>query len=188
MQRALADLSGLRSTDSDTRPWLRHAAWPRSYRPLIDPPPLPPTAEPVIDAYEFVRVEGDGVHEIAVGPVHAGIIEPGHFRFSVVGEKVLRLEERLGYVHKGIERRFTAATHPRRPSAGRARVGGFGRRVLLGVLPGARGHRGRADSAARRVAARAVPRARTRRQSPGGLGRTRQRCGLRLWSRRSSRV
>jgi len=52
-------------------------------------------------------VEGDGVHEIAVGPVHAGIIEPGHFRFSVVGEKVLRLEERLGYVHKGIERRFT---------------------------------------------------------------------------------
>jgi Ni,Fe-hydrogenase III large subunit len=52
-------------------------------------------------------VEGDGVHEIPVGPVHAGIIEPGHFRFSVVGEKVLRLEERLGYVHKGVERRFT---------------------------------------------------------------------------------
>jgi Ni,Fe-hydrogenase III large subunit len=59
-----------------------------------------------VDAYAFVRVEGDGVHEIPVGPVHAGIIEPGHFRFSVVGEKVLRLEERLGYVHKGIERRF----------------------------------------------------------------------------------
>ena len=57
--------------------------------------------------YPFVRVEGDGVHEIAVGPVHAGIIEPGHFRFSVVGEKVLRLEERLGYTHKGIEKRFT---------------------------------------------------------------------------------
>lgn len=57
--------------------------------------------------YAFVRVEGDGVHEIAVGPVHAGIIEPGHFRFSVVGEKVLRLEQHLGYVHKGIERRFT---------------------------------------------------------------------------------
>ena len=51
--------------------------------------------------YAFVRVEGDGVHEIPVGPVHAGIIEPGHFRFQVVGEKVLRLEERLGYVHKG---------------------------------------------------------------------------------------
>ena len=49
----------------------------------------------------FVRVEGDGVHEIPVGPVHAGIIEPGHFRFSVVGEKVLRLEERLGYIAQG---------------------------------------------------------------------------------------
>jgi Ni,Fe-hydrogenase III large subunit len=46
------------------------------------------------------------VHEIAVGPIHAGIIEPGHFRFSIVGEKVLRLEERLGYAHKGIEKRF----------------------------------------------------------------------------------
>ncbi|MEO8739899.1 MAG: Ni,Fe-hydrogenase III large subunit, partial [Casimicrobiaceae bacterium] len=49
---------------------------------------------------------GDGVHEIPVGPIHAGIIEPGHFRFQVVGEKVLRLEERLGYTHKGIEKRF----------------------------------------------------------------------------------
>jgi len=84
MQRAIADLTDFRSTDRDTRPWLRH-----------DGP------------YEFVRVDGDGVHEIPVGPVHAGIIEPGHFRFSVVGEKVLRLEERLGYVHKGIEKRFT---------------------------------------------------------------------------------
>jgi Ni,Fe-hydrogenase III large subunit/Ni,Fe-hydrogenase III component G len=107
MQRAAADLSGVRSSDSDTRPWLRHDAWPPGYRPLVDPP-LPAAAqESGIDAYEFVRVEGEGVHEIAVGPVHAGIIEPGHFRFSVVGEKVLRLEERLGYVHKGIERRFT---------------------------------------------------------------------------------
>jgi Ni,Fe-hydrogenase III large subunit/Ni,Fe-hydrogenase III component G len=107
MQRAVADLSGLRSTALDTRPWLRHAAWPASFKPLLDPPPVGTAAEPLIDRYEFVRVEGDGVHEIAVGPVHAGTIEPGHFRFSVVGEKVLRLEERLGYVHKGIERRFT---------------------------------------------------------------------------------
>ncbi len=107
MQRALADLSGMRSTDSDTRPWLRHAAWPPSWRPLTDPQPPLLAAEPQVDAYEFVSVEGDGVHEIPVGPVHAGIIEPGHFRFSIVGEKVLKLEERLGYVHKGIERRFT---------------------------------------------------------------------------------
>jgi Ni,Fe-hydrogenase III large subunit len=107
MQRAIADLSGLRSTDPDTRPWLRHAAWPQGYRPLIDSGPVGTAGELVVDTYSFVRVEGDGVHEIAVGPVHAGIIEPGHFRFSVVGEKVLRLEEHLGYVHKGIEQRFT---------------------------------------------------------------------------------
>ena len=106
MQRAAADLSGVRASDPDTRPWLRHNAWPRGYRPLLDPLPAA-SRESGVDAYEFVRVEGEGVHEIAVGPVHAGIIEPGHFRFSVVGEKVLRLEERLGYVHKGIERRFT---------------------------------------------------------------------------------
>ncbi|MGH8220667.1 MAG: Ni,Fe-hydrogenase III large subunit [Steroidobacteraceae bacterium] len=85
MQRTAFDLSGVRSSDPDQRPWLHQ-----------------PGA-----TYEFVRVEGDGVHEIAVGPVHAGTIEPGHFRFSVVGEKVLRLEEHLGYVHKGIERRFS---------------------------------------------------------------------------------
>src|SRR5216684_796527 len=106
MQRAVTDLSGLRSTDADTRPWLRHAAWPDTFHPLIDDDaPLSPMV-PVTNHYAFVLVDGDGVHEIPVGPVHAGIIEPGHFRFSVVGEKVLRLEERLGYVHKGIERRF----------------------------------------------------------------------------------
>jgi Ni,Fe-hydrogenase III large subunit len=107
MQRAVADLSGIRSTDPDTRPWLRHAGWLPGYRPLMDLPVLAAATEPALDTYDFVRVEGDGVHEIAVGPVHAGIIEPGHFRFSVVGEKVLRLEEHLGYVHKGIEQRFT---------------------------------------------------------------------------------
>ncbi len=107
MQRAAADLGGIRSTGPDNRPWLRHAAWPRDYLPLSDTPRLAPHSEPLVDRYEFVRVEGDGVHEIPVGPVHAGIIEPGHFRFSVVGEKVLRLEERLGYTHKGIEQRFT---------------------------------------------------------------------------------
>jgi Ni,Fe-hydrogenase III large subunit len=106
LQRAIFDLTGLRATDADTRPWLRHAAWAPDVFPLRDAS-LPPPASAPVDDYAFVRVEGDGVHEIPVGPVHAGIIEPGHFRFSVVGEKVLRLEERLGYVHKGIERRFT---------------------------------------------------------------------------------
>ena len=107
MQRAVADLSGLRSTDADQRPWLRHGSWPEGFLPLVSGAAPVPDPDPCADDYPYVRVEGDGVHEIAVGPVHAGIIEPGHFRFSVVGEKVLRLEERLGYVHKGIERRFT---------------------------------------------------------------------------------
>ena len=106
MQRAIHDLTGIRCTDPDTRPWLRHAAWPGDAFPLATREmPMPPSHP--LDEYAFVRVEGDGVHEIPVGPVHAGIIEPGHFRFSVVGEKVLRLEQRLGYVHKGVERRFT---------------------------------------------------------------------------------
>jgi Ni,Fe-hydrogenase III large subunit len=106
MQRAAADLTGVRARDFDQRPWIRHAAWPAEYRPLAADAGSVPAAESAVDRYPFVRVEGDGVHEIPVGPVHAGIIEPGHFRFSVVGEKVLKLEERLGYVHKGIERRF----------------------------------------------------------------------------------
>jgi Ni,Fe-hydrogenase III large subunit len=107
MQRAAADLTGIRSDAADVRPWLRHRAWPADVYPLEMLPPTPTGADVPVDAYAFVRVDGTGVHEIPVGPVHAGIIEPGHFRFSVVGEKVLRLEERLGYVHKGIERRFT---------------------------------------------------------------------------------
>src|SRR5207237_3194891 len=53
--------------------------------------------------YSFLPTEGEGLHEIPVGPVHAGIIEPGHFRFTANGETVVRLEQRLGYVHKGIE-------------------------------------------------------------------------------------
>ena len=110
-QRALRDLLGFEVTHMgehpDRRPWLRHAAWTAAEFPLRhDASPQPP-ATPGQDDYAFVPVAGNGVHEIPVGPVHAGIIEPGHFRFSVVGEKVLRLEERLGYTHKGIDKRFT---------------------------------------------------------------------------------
>jgi Ni,Fe-hydrogenase III large subunit/Ni,Fe-hydrogenase III component G len=105
MQRAVADLLGLRAGE-DERGWLRHGAWSAQSFPLRKDTPWD-AALPAGDArYDFVRVEGEGVHEIAVGPVHAGTIEPGHFRFSVVGERVLRLEQRLGYVHKGIEKRF----------------------------------------------------------------------------------
>ena len=106
MQRAVFDLIGIRHDGGDQRPWLRHAAWPADAFPLRRDYPAQPRVESGIDDYPFVQVSGDGVHEIPVGPVHAGIIEPGHFRFSIVGEKVLRLEERLGYKHKGIEKRF----------------------------------------------------------------------------------
>ena len=106
MERAMHDLLGISSTGLDKRGWLRHGGWPETVFPLRKDfdgrQKYPLISEP----YPFLQVEGDGVHEIAVGPVHAGIIEPGHFRFSVVGEKVLRLEERLGYTHKGIAKRF----------------------------------------------------------------------------------
>ena len=112
MQRAAADLLGTVAIGArDTRPWLDHGAWPADRFPLHEQEVEGAVGEDakVVD-YPFVRVAGDGVHEIPVGPVHAGVIEPGHFRFSVVGEKVLRLEERLGYTHKGIEKRFTQLT------------------------------------------------------------------------------
>ncbi|HVK54030.1 MAG TPA: NADH-quinone oxidoreductase subunit C, partial [Burkholderiales bacterium] len=111
MQRAVFDLLGLRADKADDeRPWLRHAAWPADSFPLRHDFKIEEDVGDAPDNYPFVKVEGEGVHEIPVGPVHAGIIEPGHFRFSVVGERVLRLEERLGYVHKGIEKRFEAMT------------------------------------------------------------------------------
>jgi Ni,Fe-hydrogenase III large subunit/Ni,Fe-hydrogenase III component G len=107
MQRATFDLLGVRARHAeDARPWLRHAAWPADYFPLRRDSDGGRTFAGEQEHYDFVSVAGDGVHEIPVGPIHAGIIEPGHFRFSIVGEKVLRLEERLGYVHKGIEKRF----------------------------------------------------------------------------------
>jgi Ni,Fe-hydrogenase III large subunit/Ni,Fe-hydrogenase III component G len=107
MQRALFDLLGVRALGAeDTRPWLRHGAWPEGFFPLRRDADGGRGFSVEQERYEFVTVAGDGVHEIPVGPIHAGIIEPGHFRFSVVGEKVLRLEERLGYVHKGTDKRF----------------------------------------------------------------------------------
>ncbi len=108
MQRAVSDLSGLRADgQSDTRAWLSHGLWAGGAPLHSGGQPMGAAPGTLPADYPFVRVAGDGVHEIAVGPVHAGIIEPGHFRFSVVGEKVLRLEKHLGYTHKGIERRFT---------------------------------------------------------------------------------
>ena len=106
MERAVHDLLGISTDEADHRGWLRHGGWPETLFPLrrdVDGS----QQYPIVSApYPCVAVEGDGVHEIAVGPVHAGTIEPGHFRFSVVGEKVLRLEERFGYTHKGVAKLF----------------------------------------------------------------------------------
>lgn len=98
-ERAIRDLFGLEPRGlPDPRPWLDHGLWGLRH-------PLGRQTE-VLQAespYEFLASEGEGLHQIPVGPVHAGIIEPGHFRFTASGETVVRLEERLGYVHKGIE-------------------------------------------------------------------------------------
>ena len=107
MQRTVFDLLGISALDAeDVRPWLNHGRWPAHYFPLRAGFSGFEQFDGALQQYPFVPVEGEGVHEIAVGPIHAGIIEPGHFRFSVVGEKVLRLEQQLGYTHKGIERLF----------------------------------------------------------------------------------
>ncbi len=98
LERAIRDLFGLEPVDApDSRGWLDLGFWNVRHplgkrRPGLKPKP-----------YEFLPAEGEGLHQIAVGPVHAGIIEPGHFRFTANGEHVVRLEQRLGYVHKGIE-------------------------------------------------------------------------------------
>ena len=99
-ERAVQDLYGFKATGSpDQRPWLDHGAWGTA-APLGDRKPSE-LRNPA--AYDFLPVQGEGLHQIPVGPVHAGIIEPGHFRFTANGETVARLEERLGYVHKGID-------------------------------------------------------------------------------------
>jgi Ni,Fe-hydrogenase III large subunit/Ni,Fe-hydrogenase III component G len=111
MQRAAYDLVGIHADENpDHRKWLRHGAWPGGVFPLRKDFDAAARFPGGPDQYPFVKVEGEGVHEIPVGPVHAGTIEPGHFRFSIVGEKILRLEQRLGYKHKGIEKRFEAMT------------------------------------------------------------------------------
>jgi Ni,Fe-hydrogenase III large subunit len=99
LERAAHDLFGIVAEGApDIRPWLDHNCWGTRF-PLGNRIDALPKAAP----YRFLPVEGGGLHQIAVGPVHAGIIEPGHFRFTASGETVVRLEQRLGYTHKGIE-------------------------------------------------------------------------------------
>jgi Ni,Fe-hydrogenase III large subunit len=73
-------------------------------------------AEEIPGRYDYYRVEGEEIHEVAVGPVHAGVIEPGHFRFNCIGERVLNLEIQLGYQHRGIEAMIPRVAPARLPS------------------------------------------------------------------------
>jgi Ni,Fe-hydrogenase III large subunit/Ni,Fe-hydrogenase III component G len=108
-ERQILSLMGLTPTGhahSDLRPWIKHEDWPPDAWPLRKSFAAGQRMPRVEGEYAWIRAEGEGVYEIPVGPVHAGIIEPGHFRFQAMGEDVLNLEQRLGYTHKGIEKRF----------------------------------------------------------------------------------
>jgi len=107
-ERHLQDMFGIHfSEHPDPRRWIRHQAWSAAAFPLRKEFPLagnPALDTPTDHTYPFIKMEGEDIHEVPVGPVHAGIIEPGHFRFHTMGEDILRLEGHLGYVHKGIEK------------------------------------------------------------------------------------
>ena len=93
----------------DPRPLVRHAFWPEDYFPLRKDA-APRDFHDDGQAFPFQQVGGEGVYEIPVGPVHAGIIEPGHFRFSVVGETIIDMKSRLYFTHKGTEKLFEGRT------------------------------------------------------------------------------
>ncbi|WP_236794992.1 NADH-quinone oxidoreductase subunit C [Amycolatopsis sp. GM8] len=106
-EREMRDLFGIVPENHPLpRRLVRHFHWPQGWYPMLSDAGTPPAFEDVAGPYPFRTVEGDGVYEIPVGPVHAGMIEPGHFRFSVVGETILNLKARLWFVHKGIEKLF----------------------------------------------------------------------------------
>ncbi|MBI5723088.1 MAG: NADH-quinone oxidoreductase subunit C [Planctomycetes bacterium] len=98
-EREIAEQWGVRPQG---HPWLKPVRFQPPCRPAAGQPPA--AERPVIGVTDFFRVEGHEIHEVAVGPVHAGVIEPGHFRFQCFGENVLHLEISLGYQHRGVER------------------------------------------------------------------------------------
>jgi Ni,Fe-hydrogenase III large subunit len=99
LERTIRDLYGHQPLIvADARRWLDHSRW-GVRQPLGNTESAPTLGEP----YAFRQAEGPPMHQVPVGPVHAGTIEPGHFRFTANGETVVRLEERLGYAHKGVD-------------------------------------------------------------------------------------
>ena len=111
-EREVRDLYGVTPIGHPLpRRLIRHGHWPTGYYPMRHDAPASPQFEEDTGSFPFLEVTGDGVYEIPVGPVHAGLIEPGHFRFSVVGETILRMKARLWFVHRGIEKLFEGR-HP----------------------------------------------------------------------------
>src|SRR3989304_2699423 len=106
-EREIQDMFGLvPQGHPDPRRLINFEDWPDGVYPLrkdFDISTKPPRVK---GEYAYRRVEGEGVYEIPVGPVHAGVIEPGHFRFSVAGEPIINLEIRHFYTHKGVEKLF----------------------------------------------------------------------------------
>lgn len=106
-EREIQDMFGLiPEGHPDPRRLIHFEDWPEGLYPLRKDFDIRTKPERVKGEYTYRRVEGEGVFEIPVGPVHAGVIEPGHFRFSVAGEPILNLEIRHFYTHKGVEKSF----------------------------------------------------------------------------------
>ena len=146
LERAAADLFGLVADGAaDTRPWLDHGRWGVSH-PLAA---QPTERHDATGAYAFLPAEGESLHQIPVGPVHAGIIEPGHFRFTADGETVVRLEERLGYVHKGIDGLMAGADLDRAARLAGRVSGDCDRRLCARLRPRRRGRARRRGAGAR---------------------------------------
>src|SRR5437870_1691992 len=116
-EREIHDLFGLvPQGHPDLRRLALHQYWAQGYHPLRRDVVARTDFVDAGEAFPFRRVEGEGIYEITVGPVHAGIIEPGHFRFSVEGETIVNLETRLGFVHKGTEKLFETLPFERTPA------------------------------------------------------------------------
>ena len=145
-ERAMGDFFGLRALDHPR--WktliLHDGAWPS------DLVPLSPNSDSHREPYQFLEVSGEGIHEIPVGPIHAGIIEPGHFRFSCAGEIITNLDIRLGYQHRGIEKRlaelpwqqtcYIAESASTDTAVGNALAHAVAMEQLLGIDPPPRAH------------------------------------------------
>lgn len=110
-ERQMSDLFGIRPIDHPQPVrMVLHCHWPEGYHPMLADAGPVPALDDEAQPYPFMKVEGPGVFEIPVGPVHAGVIEPGHFRFSVVGETILNVKIRLWFTHKGVEKLFEGKT------------------------------------------------------------------------------